>query len=82
MSDAIAQVAALSPDSVSVDLAEVAFAGSALPNFLARLVGVVPQVLAVRVCRPRLMHRSVLDASGMAQILMISSPSVRAHASL
>jgi anti-anti-sigma factor len=73
LSDAIAGVAALSPERVFVDLADVAFAGSTLANFLARLVDVLPQARSVTVCRPRPMHRWVLDTTGMAQILMIDS---------
>lgn len=73
LSDVVSRVAALSPERVFVDLAEVGFAGAVLPNFLARLVGVLPQLTAVRVCRPRAIHRRVLDVTGMAQIVMISS---------
>ncbi|WP_203790765.1 STAS domain-containing protein [Paractinoplanes rishiriensis] len=73
LSEVVARVAALTPERVFVDLGEVAFAGSTLAHFLARLVGVLPQAMPVTVCRPGPMHQWVLDAAGMTQILMISS---------
>jgi anti-anti-sigma factor len=73
LSEVVARVAALAPERVFVDLGEVAFAGSTLAHFLARLVGVAPQAMSVTVCRAGPMHRWVLDVAGMARILMISS---------
>lgn len=73
LSDAVAGIAARSPEAVFVDLAEVAFAGATLANFLARLIDVLPQAMSVTVCRPGPMHRWVLEVTGVAQHLMISA---------
>jgi anti-anti-sigma factor len=73
LSDAIARVVALSPEHVFVDLADVAFTGATLPNFLARLVDVLPQAMSVTVCRPRPLHQWLLGVTDMAKILTISS---------
>ena len=71
LSNAVARIAALAPERVFVDIADVTFACSTLPNFLARLVDVLPHAMSVTVCRPAPMHRWVLDLTGMAKILMI-----------
>ncbi|WP_106321068.1 STAS domain-containing protein [Actinoplanes italicus] len=73
LSDVVARVVALSPEHVFVDVAEVDFAGSVLPNFLAHLAGVLPRAMSVTVCRPRPRHRWILEVTGMTQILLISA---------
>jgi anti-anti-sigma regulatory factor len=73
LGDAVARVAVIAPQHVFVDLTEVGFAGAALANFLAGLVEVLPHALPVTVCRPGPMHRWLLEVTGVAKILMISS---------
>ena len=73
LSDAVAAIAASSPEAVLVDLAEVAFAGATLPNFLARLIDVLPHAMSVTVCRPGPRHRWGLEVTGMAQHLIIGA---------
>ncbi|MBW6439544.1 STAS domain-containing protein [Actinoplanes hulinensis] len=73
LSGVVVRVLALSPERVFVDLAEVAFAGAALSNFLAGLVGVLPRAMSVTVCRPRPMHQWILEVTGMARVLVISA---------
>ena len=72
LNDAVDRVTALLPGRVVVDLGEVPFAGSALPNFLIRLVDVLPAMIPVTVCRPQPMSRLVLEVTGMGRILTIS----------
>lgn len=72
LNDAVDRIAALLPGRVVVDLADVPYAGSALPNFLVRLVGALPAMMPVVVCRPQPLPRWVLDTTGMEHILTIS----------
>ena len=71
LADAVSQLAAASPRSVFVDLAGVTFAGSALPNFLARAYGVLPRESSLVVCRPSPMTRRVLDMTDMMRIVTV-----------
>ena len=71
LAEAARQLAMGSPRSVFVDLAGVTFAGSALPNFLARAYGLLPRGSSLVVCRPSPMTRWVLHMTDMTRILIV-----------
>ena len=71
LAEAVRQLAIGSPRSVFVDLAGVTFAGSALPNFLARAYGRLPRGSSLVVCRPNPMTRRVLQMTDMTRILIV-----------
>ena len=72
LASSIRQLSRMSPERVVVDVADVTFAGSALPNFLATLHGKLPPGCSLVVRHPRPMLRRVLLAAGMTQIVSIS----------
>ena len=61
-------LAAVAPASVLIDLGAVTFAGAALPNFVARAYGALPDGSALALCRARPMTRRVLELTGMERI--------------
>jgi anti-anti-sigma factor len=71
LTDAARRLSEDSPRSVFVDLAGVAFAGSALPNFLAQAHNRIPRGSSLVVCRPSPMARFVLVATGVMEILTV-----------
>ena len=72
LTDALSRLAPLTPDRVLVDLHDVTFAGSVLPNFLATMHAGLPRgtTIEVRHCRPLI--RRVLRITGMAAIMRIT----------
>jgi anti-anti-sigma regulatory factor len=71
LSDAADRLATVAPASVFVDLGAVTFAGATLPNFVARMHGIVPDSAALVMCRSTPMTRWVLEATGMTEIATI-----------
>ncbi len=71
LANAIDQLAQAVPATVDIDVAAVEFAGSVLPNFLARLYGALPASSRLTVSHPAPPVRLVLDLTDMAEIVKI-----------
>lgn len=67
------RLATVEPAGVVIDLAEVTFACSVLPNFLARLHHRLPADSTILLCRPTSGTRQVLLMTGMDQIATLSA---------
>jgi anti-anti-sigma regulatory factor len=72
LASSIQLLSRMSPTWVVVDVADVTFAGSALPNFLATMRGQLPPGCSLMVRHPRPMLRRVLQATGMTHIVSVS----------
>ena len=57
--------------TVFVDVADITFADSTLPNFCVLLRALLPTGAALAVCRPAPMTRWILEETGMGQILTL-----------
>jgi anti-anti-sigma factor len=68
LSEAIDRLSTLAPATVMIDLADVTFACSTLPNFLARVHQVLPIGSTLTVCRPPTGTLRILQMTGMDQI--------------
>ncbi|MFI6238835.1 STAS domain-containing protein [Micromonospora sp. NPDC050795] len=68
LSDVADQLSAFAPTEVVVDLADVTFACSTLPNFLARMHLTLPPNSALVVCRPTTNTHRLLEMTKMGQI--------------
>ncbi|WCN79427.1 STAS domain-containing protein [Micromonospora sp. LH3U1] len=68
LSDVADRLSAIAPTEVVVDVADVTFACSTLPNFLARMHLGLPNSSALVVCRPTTNVQRLLDLTDMARI--------------
>ncbi|MEV1158584.1 STAS domain-containing protein [Micromonospora chokoriensis] len=68
LSDVADRLANIAPSEVVVDVGEVIFACSTLPNFLARVQATLPDSTALVVCRPTPNTRRILDLTHMGEI--------------
>lgn len=67
------RLATVAPARVVIDLAEVTFVCSVLPNFLAQLHHRLPAASTILLCRPTSGTRQVLLMTGMDQIATLSA---------
>ena len=71
LDDAIHRLADAAPDTVTIDVAAVTYAGSVLANFLVRVRQAVPATSTLTVSRPTPWTRFVLHVTEVAQIAKI-----------
>ena len=71
LDDAIRRLADAAPDTVTIDVAAVTYAGSVLANFLVRVRQAVPATSALTVSRPTHWTRFILHVADVAQIAKI-----------
>ncbi|WP_410817847.1 STAS domain-containing protein [Micromonospora sp. 050-3] len=68
LSEVVDRLSTIAPTEVVVDLVDVSFACSTLPNFLARVHLSLPNRSALVVCRPTDRIRRLFDLTGVGQI--------------
>ena len=71
LNDATHRLADAAPDTVTIDVAAVTYAGSVLANFLTRVRQAVPATSALTVSCPTHWTRFILHVTDMAQIAKI-----------
>jgi anti-anti-sigma regulatory factor len=71
LDDAIHRLTAAAPDTATIDVAAVTYAGSVLANFLARVRQAVPATSVLTVSRPTHWTRFILHVTDVAQIAKI-----------
>ncbi|GIJ76660.1 anti-anti-sigma factor [Micromonospora phaseoli] len=71
LADVVDRLSTIAPTEVVVDVAEVTFACSTLPNFLARMHLNLPNRSALVVCRPTTNVQRLLDLTDMGQIVTL-----------
>lgn len=71
LSNTVDWLAASAPTTVLIDLADITFAGSTLPNFVARVRHAVPDDAELIIWRARPATQWVLRVTGMATIATI-----------
>lgn len=64
---AVERLATSGAAAVHVDIAAVTFAGSTLPNFLARVHDHLPEA-ALFVCHPTPLHQRILEVTGLSDV--------------
>ncbi|WP_410811528.1 STAS domain-containing protein [Micromonospora sp. 067-2] len=73
LSGVVDRLSASAPTEVVVDLADVTFACSTLPNFLVRVHRALPDSSALVVCRPTVNTRRLLQVTNMTRIATLRS---------
>lgn len=71
LTDAVRRLSETAPKSVFVDLGEVTFAGSVLPDFLKQAHDCIPRNSSLVLCRVNAATRRVLAAAGVSEVVVM-----------
>ena len=80
LADAVEEVAAVAPHLTVVDLAAIAFAGSVLLDFLARVQQALAAGSDLVVCHPTPVIRRILEIAAMERLAAIRADTLRSCA--